>query len=261
GSARLDVDKGDGAQLAGGARVHLAETIEDDEVDGAPDEPGVGQVEREGAQKGSELLGDPPPEHALAPSGCLGPHRFLLGLPPVVEERLRPALHAPAQQAVARPRAHEHPEDESDHIHFGQTLTRRCNTHPAPDWSSATREDPVTAVRKVAAADVPQVAAALGRAFHDDPVISWFLPDESRRSERAARWFSVQMARFVLQQGYCYTTDDTVGAALWAPPGKWLVSMGDQLRILPQLIGIFGRRLGAGFRAFNLIEKHHPRNP
>ena len=119
----------------------------------------------------------------------------------------------------------------------------------------------MTAVRKVAAADVPQVAAALGRAFHDDPVISWFLPDESRRSERAARWFSVQMARFVLQHGYCYTTDDTVGAALWAPPGKWLVSMGDQLRILPQLIGIFGRRLGAGFRAFNLIEKHHPRNP
>ena len=39
------------------------------------------------------------------------------------------------------------------------------------------------------------------------------------------------------------------------------MSMGDQLRILPQLIGIFGRRLGAGFRAFNLIEKHHPRNP
>ena len=116
-------------------------------------------------------------------------------------------------------------------------------------------------VRKVTAGDVPRVAAALGRAFLDDPVMSWLLPDRSRRAERAARWFELQMERFVLKHGQCYTTEDAAGGAVWAPPGKWLVSVGDQAKVLPQLISIFGRRIPAGFRAFNHIEKRHPKAP
>ena len=100
-------------------------------------------------------------------------------------------------------------------------------------------------VRKVTAADVPRLAATLGRAFQDDPVLSWLLPDESRRAQRAARWFRLQMERFVLKHDRCYTTGDVDGGAIWAPPGKWLVSVGDQARVLPQLVSIFGRRIPA----------------
>ena len=106
-----------------------------------------------------------------------------------------------------------------------------------------------------------RVAAALGRAFHDDPVMSWLLPRESMRAERAARWFGLQMERFVLRHGECYTTEEVAGAALWTPPGAWRVGLLDQAKVLPQLIGIFGARLPAGFRAFNFIERHHPDLP
>jgi GNAT superfamily N-acetyltransferase len=119
----------------------------------------------------------------------------------------------------------------------------------------------MVAVRKVTAVDVPGLAATLGRAFQDDPVMSWLLPDQSRRARKAARWFQLQMERFVLKHDQCYTTADLEGGAIWAPPGKWLVSVGDQARVLPQLVSIFGRRIPAGFRAFNFIEKRHPKAP
>jgi GNAT superfamily N-acetyltransferase len=119
----------------------------------------------------------------------------------------------------------------------------------------------VPAVRKATAADVDDVAQALGRAFHDDPVMTWLLPDPRTRTRRAAKWFALQLVRFVLPYDACWTTDDRTAAALWAPPGQWRVSIPDQLRILPQVLPIFGRRIPAALRLFNHVEAHHPTEP
>ena len=60
-----------------------------------------------------------------------------------------------------------------------------------------------TAVRKATASDVERLAGVLLRAFFDDPVITWMLPDAARRArvgERAYRTFLERDGpRFVAQ--------------------------------------------------------------
>jgi ribosomal protein S18 acetylase RimI-like enzyme len=46
---------------------------------------------------------------------------------------------------------------------------------------------------------------------------------------------------------------------LWAPPGKWRLGAWGQVRMLPDFIRLFGRRLPLASRGLNLVEAHHPR--
>ncbi len=114
-------------------------------------------------------------------------------------------------------------------------------------------------VRRATAADVDQLGRVLARSFFDDPVITWMLPDESRRrrvSELAYRTF---LKRIYLPNNEVYTDARRQGAALWSPPGRWRIPLGAQLRMSPRLVWIFGaRRLPEIVRGLNLIEHEHP---
>ena len=116
-------------------------------------------------------------------------------------------------------------------------------------------------VRTAATADATRVAEALARAFYDDPVLSWAMPDEQRRADRLQRGFELFLRRVYLPHAHTYTTARVVGGALWLPPGQWRVGPLAQLRLLPSMAAIWRRDLGRVMRMLHLFETKHPHEP
>jgi GNAT superfamily N-acetyltransferase len=97
----------------------------------------------------------------------------------------------------------------------------------------------VPELRKAASDDVPALAAALGRAFHDDPVFAWMFPGEAKRRRWARRFFDIRV-RQLLPQDEVYAIPG-VGAAVWAQPERWDLGWRGVADMLPLTIGL-GRR-------------------
>lgn len=107
----------------------------------------------------------------------------------------------------------------------------------------------------------------LGRAFFDDPLLGYILPDESQR-KRHLGWFMRLGIRYGHSFGEVYTTDGPVkGAAVWLPPGETDMrpERMDQVGMseAPARLGeeAFGRFLGFmehlhGFHRENMPQPH-----
>ena len=97
-------------------------------------------------------------------------------------------------------------------------------------------------VRPARGDEVPQLAAMLARAFHDDPVTAWFMRNEARRPRYAARFFAWQLHR-LLGQEQVHVASDRSGAAVWALPGQWRESNWQALRLFVSLVPALFRHL------------------
>lgn len=116
-------------------------------------------------------------------------------------------------------------------------------------------------VRKITSNDIPAVAAALARSFHDDPVMTWVVPQRNQQM-RMRRLFEIDLRHLLLPLGEAYTTDgEVMGAALWAPPGKWKQPWTVMLRTAPSFLRVIGARLSSAMRFNSVVEKHHPSEP
>ena len=62
-------------------------------------------------------------------------------------------------------------------------------------------------------------ATVLARAFHNDPLMKYLIPDEARRAGWLPSLFSI-VARYSLAYGEVYTTPALDGVACWLPPGE-----------------------------------------
>jgi GNAT superfamily N-acetyltransferase len=113
-------------------------------------------------------------------------------------------------------------------------------------------------VRKLTAADVPRISLALARAFEDDPIWKFLYPEEQDRVGLYGRAFEFFLRRLWLTEDQCYGLVALQGAALWMPPGRWHVSMLDQLRMLPRMIMMSGRSFPRLASVLRLMEKKHP---
>jgi GNAT superfamily N-acetyltransferase len=69
------------------------------------------------------------------------------------------------------------------------------------------------------AGQVASLARDCARAFQDDPLGKWLVPDESQRLARQSRYFR-RILTYALRYGETWTTPDATAAASWAPPGK-----------------------------------------
>lgn len=126
-----------------------------------------------------------------------------------------------------------------------------------PDPATAARE--AESARKATDSEGPPVVEALARAFYDDPVLSWFFPDDSRRRDQLKGFFALGRERIWSRHDLIYTTDSVAGAAVWLPPGEWRVGLLEQLRLTPGLISAIGLRdVPRALRGFNLMESRHP---
>ena len=117
------------------------------------------------------------------------------------------------------------------------------------------------AVRKATDGELPGLASVLARAFCEDPVFSWLLPDGRGRLEIEERLFGLWLRRLFFRQGESYTTDRLAGTAIWQLPAQWRVGALEQLRLLPAMVQILGRRTPHVVRALTLLESHHPETP
>jgi len=107
--------------------------------------------------------------------------------------------------------------------------------------------------------DAGPLAASLARAFFDDPVMEFLVPDEARRRERLAKFFEVAFTVQHGPHGSCYTDTDRSGASFWDPPGHWKMTLGQIVRGSPALIGALRLRVPKALRLLSMVEREHPR--
>jgi len=116
-------------------------------------------------------------------------------------------------------------------------------------------------VRQATEADVEPMAAQLCRAFADDPVMAYVFRNEGRRAKALRAYFTSQMRGDYLPFGGCYTTDDHLGAAVWGPAGKPLLTGIAGLRNLVKVMPYVISHAKTTLEMISLIESKHPHEP
>lgn len=112
--------------------------------------------------------------------------------------------------------------------------------------------------------DVRDMGRVLARAFYDDPVMSWMLPDGGTRLKALTRAFSGLARHHFLSRGgsEVASRNGTIGAAtLWDPPGMRKGSRLEELIMMPLMLWAFRSRVPATVSVMELMEKHHPEEP
>jgi GNAT superfamily N-acetyltransferase len=121
--------------------------------------------------------------------------------------------------------------------------------------------------RPAGKADVTELSHALGRAFYDDPVSVWIMPDDKARAARQHKFFAAITRHHHLAGGGVEVATDgsAIGAAaLWDPPGRWTQSTREQLMMLPTFIFGFGLSKSTGRKLGQLLDQmksQHPEEP
>lgn len=78
--------------------------------------------------------------------------------------------------------------------------------------------------------DRERVATALAAAFMDDPVTNWATPQDRHRPPVLRHFFGCYFD-FHAGEGTVYVDPERRGAAVWALPGHWRTTVGQDLRI------------------------------
>jgi len=75
-----------------------------------------------------------------------------------------------------------------------------------------------------------QASAVLCRAFYDDPLVQYTVPDKARRTRLLPSFYSI-VVRYALRYGEVYTTPAVEGVACWLSPGNTTLSQWRMLRV------------------------------
>jgi ribosomal protein S18 acetylase RimI-like enzyme len=130
-----------------------------------------------------------------------------------------------------------------------------------PGGARLNRLRAVSGTRPANDQDIKPMAAALARAFDDDPAMIWLFGEhQRRRSSRLRRFFSYDAQRHRVH-GQVLTTPAHEGGAFWDAPGHWKESWVDVLKSLPVMGPAVGPRLRRALRGLGMIERAHPREP
>ncbi len=121
-------------------------------------------------------------------------------------------------------------------------------------------------VRPAEAGEVPGISAALARAFLDEPLLSWMMPQRSRRTARRRLMFTLELQPYFLpQDGLVFAADDDggtpIGACLALPPDRWRMPTTVDGRTAARWFGAYGRQLRRATRVQRTMERRHPDEP
>jgi GNAT superfamily N-acetyltransferase len=106
-------------------------------------------------------------------------------------------------------------------------------------------------------------AALLGRAFADDPLLAWVIPDEQVRRQRLPGLFAAQLGIAHLggfETDVMCAGDPILGCAVWSPPGA-SPSVLQQLVALATIPLIPMSRLAVALSTFHEINRERPKGP
>lgn len=112
--------------------------------------------------------------------------------------------------------------------------------------------------------DTGAVAVVLGRAFHDDPVYRYAIPDPRRRAEVLPGLMSTMVTRLHAGMGPTDVVEagaHVVGVAAWDDPGRVAAGPWRSLRALPGLVRALGSRLTAFGELGAALERARPGAP
>ena len=119
-----------------------------------------------------------------------------------------------------------------------------------------------TTITRLTDLQIDNAGEVLGRAFHDDPLFTYYVPDDTKRA-RLLPWSMAAGVRYGRLYGEVYTTAEPVaGIAVWLAPGNSDMSLLRMLRVgmilAPLRLGLraFSRFLNAG----NYFETLHKRS-
>ncbi len=118
--------------------------------------------------------------------------------------------------------------------------------------------------RPVDRADVRTTSRVLARAFHDDPVMKYLLPDDPARAKALPALFAaLTRHHFISRRGSeVACRGGRIGAAaLWDPPGLRKSSRWEELRMMPALAWHFRSRAEQTKTLGRLMEAAHPEEP
>jgi GNAT superfamily N-acetyltransferase len=116
----------------------------------------------------------------------------------------------------------------------------------------------------VTRADVRPQSKVLARAFYDDPVMKYMLPDDGARAKALPPMFSTLTRNHFISRGGSEVASrgGTIGAAtLWDPPGQRRSSRWEELRMMPVLAWHFRARAEQTKTLGKLMEEAHPEEP
>jgi GNAT superfamily N-acetyltransferase len=113
-------------------------------------------------------------------------------------------------------------------------------------------------------ADIRELSATMSRAFYDDPVMTWILPDDNARTKHLTRMFAVMTRHHHLGHGGVEVACDGPGigaAALWDPPDHWQETRRAQWAMTPAFLRVFGFRTAAARGVQEVMKRAHPEEP
>lgn len=121
-------------------------------------------------------------------------------------------------------------------------------------------EKPRVTIRAAHRGDTEKLSQTLARAFYDDPVFSFFLPDDATRLKKLE---TVMRILFKLGEphGACYTTANCESITLWRPPNQWDVPFTAYITNGPALLSAFGGGIFRVLGTMGMMEKAHPHEP
>jgi ribosomal protein S18 acetylase RimI-like enzyme len=120
--------------------------------------------------------------------------------------------------------------------------------------------DRTPTIRRAGAPDTARLADILTAAFDNDPFITWLLSATETRPRRLRRFFTTLVLSRMDVDRECYISEHG-GAAVWAPPGAWRMSAGQQVRALPGLARTVGHHLPRALSSIAALEGRHPDEP
>lgn len=103
-------------------------------------------------------------------------------------------------------------------------------------------------------------STVLGRAFQEDPVFEWLVPDPDRRRELLPSVF-MAFSELYLPCDEVYIVGAGLGAALWAPPASLPFGEEELDRLGKQLAGNLGDDAAKAAELDAVLEEHHPQEP
>ncbi|MGH3588051.1 MAG: GNAT family N-acetyltransferase [Pseudonocardia sp.] len=119
-------------------------------------------------------------------------------------------------------------------------------------------------VRRAAPGDAEELARILARAFQDDVLTRWILPDEDRRRATLPAVYAVQLRTWYLQRAVTDVAERAgrvVGCALWNPPDRPSPPPLVQLRQLSAALRMGGRGLPRLLAASSATGAARPTEP
>jgi GNAT superfamily N-acetyltransferase len=117
----------------------------------------------------------------------------------------------------------------------------------------------MTTIRQAQPTDAEGMLGVLTRAFDGDPVVNWVVRQDEGRAA-AIRWVFNLSLRLALPHGHVFMSEDGLGVALWAPPGRWRGARRDQIGQLAGFVRSVGiRNVPRVAAAVAALEARHPR--